>query len=63
MYMCPYYNENYQICNFYQTSQNQSQRDNYCNTSSSWKNCPNYTCQNREYKISKTVNGRSNPDL
>jgi len=61
MYMCPYYNENYKTCNFFGTSQDQSQRDHYCLTNSSWKSCPNYTGRSHEEKVRKTE--RSNPDL
>ena len=61
MYMCPYYNENYQTCNFYQTSQSQYQRDNYCNTSSNWKYCANYDKSSREQKVQKKL--RSNQEL
>jgi len=61
MYMCPYYNENYKNCNFFLTSQDQSQRELYCLTSSNWKNCANYSNRSHEEKVKKTV--RSNPEL
>jgi len=63
MYMCFYYNKNYKNCNFFLTSQDQSQRDNYCLTSSNWKNCANYTSRSYVEKVTKTVNGHSNLDL
>jgi hypothetical protein len=61
MSMCPYYNENYKTCNFFGTSQDQSQRDYYCLTSDNWKRCANYDRRSLDEKIAKKL--RSNPDL
>jgi hypothetical protein len=58
---CPYYDANYKQCNFFGTSQDQSQRDAYCLTSDNWKRCANYTNRSRDEKVSKKL--RSNPDL
>ena len=58
---CPYYQESYKTCNIRGTSQDQYHRDNYCLSSSSWRNCANYTNSSRDEKINKKL--RSNPDL
>jgi hypothetical protein len=59
--ICPYYDENYKKCNFFDSSQDQSQRDNYCLNSSNWRNCVNYSNRSYDEKVSKRL--RSNPDL
>jgi len=61
MPICPYYDENYKQCNFFRTSQDQSQRDLYCLTSTNWKNCANYTNRSFNEKVEKKL--RSNPEL
>ena len=61
MSLCPYYDENYKQCNFFRTSQDQTQRDQYCLTSDNWKRCVNYTNRSFDEKVSKKL--RSNPDL
>jgi hypothetical protein len=59
--MCPYYNQEYHKCVFFDTTQDQYQRDSSCLTSSNWKQCPNYTNRSLDEKIQKKL--RSNPDL
>ena len=59
--MCPYYNSEYKTCNFFGTTQDQSQRDNKCLSDSNWKYCENYTNRSMDEKLSKRI--RSNPEL
>jgi len=59
--MCPYYDTSYKTCNFFGTSQNQAQRDDYCLNSSNWRRCANYDKRSFDEKVSKKL--RSNPDL
>jgi len=61
MSLCPYYNESYKQCNFFGTSQDQAQRDQYCLTGDNWKRCANYSNRSFEEKVQKKL--RSNPDL
>ena len=58
---CPYYDREYQKCNFFDTHQEQTQRESYCLNSSNWKRCANYDNRSYEAKVSKRI--RPNPDL
>jgi len=60
MATCPYYQTDYKQCNFFGTSQEQYQRDNYC-LSDGWRRCVNYTNRSFDEKVNKKL--RSNPDL
>ena len=59
--MCPYYNMDYKKCNFFDTMQDQSQRDNYCLDGGNWRRCVNYERRSLDEKVNKRL--RSNPDL
>ena len=59
--MCPYYNMDYKKCNFFDTTQDQYQRDSKCLHSNDWRYCENYTNRSVDEKLNKKI--RSNPDL
>jgi len=58
---CPYFNRDYKQCAFYGTTQDGSQKENYCLSSSNWKSCSNYTGKSYEEKLTKKI--RPNPEL
>lgn len=53
--MCPYYDPNYNKCNFFDSLQSDSQRDHNCLSDSNWKNCVNYTNRSFEEKANKRL--------
>ena len=59
--LCPYYQESNKYCNICGTYQDGYHKENYCLSSSNWRNCANYSNSSRDQKISKKL--RSNPDL
>jgi len=59
--MCPYYDEKYKQCNFFNTSQEGYQKENYCLSNDNWKRCANYEKRNYDEKASKRL--RPNPEL
>jgi len=61
MTTCPYYNENYKLCNFFGTTQDGDQKERYCLSSNNWKNCANYSNRSYDEKVSKRL--RPNPEL
>ena len=61
MSFCPYYNPDYKTCNFFGSTQNESQRESRCLTSSDWKHCENYSNRSYDEKVAKKL--RPNPDL
>ena len=58
---CPYYDTNYQKCNFFSSLQNEASRENDCLTSDNWKRCVNYTNRSFDEKVKYKL--RPNPDL
>ncbi len=46
--ICPYYNSDSKVCNFLGTSQEESQKENYCLSNDNWKRCANY--EEKSYK-------------
>jgi len=59
--MCPYYNSDYKQCNFFGTTQEGEQKENYCLSGDNWKRCVNYTNRSLDEKVSKRL--RPNPEL
>jgi len=59
--MCPYYNSDYKLCNFFSTTQEGYQKENYCLSNDSWKRCANYTNRSLDEKVSKRL--LPNPEL
>ncbi|MDR0304918.1 MAG: hypothetical protein LBH98_09185 [Chitinispirillales bacterium] len=57
--MCPYYQTEYKLCNFFGTYQ--ENREYNCLDSYNWKQCANYTNRSLEDKVAKRL--RPNPDL
>ena len=61
MSMCPYYDTSYKKCNFFGTTQEGVQKENYCLSDSNWRRCENYVRRSQDEKVSKRL--RPNPDL
>jgi hypothetical protein len=61
MNMCPYYQTDYKKCNFFDSNQNENQRERYCLTSDNWRHCANYENRSLDERLSKRL--RPNPDL
>jgi hypothetical protein len=61
MSYCPYFDERYSQCNFFNNSQSGSQKENYCLSSDNWKRCANYSNRSYDEKVSKRL--RPNPEL
>jgi len=59
--ICPYYNPDYKTCNFFGTSQEGYQKENYCLSNDNWKRCANYEKRSYDEKVSKRL--RPNPEL
>ncbi len=54
--MCPYYNDSQKTCKIYKTSQNESNRQDYClECRCSYRDCPNYK------QLEKVYNGNPPP--
>jgi len=61
MSVCPYYDEKYSQCNFFNTHQDGPQKEGYCLTSDNWKRCANYSNRSYNEKVDKKL--RPNPEL
>jgi len=59
--VCPYYNTDYKKCEFFGTTQEGYQKENYCLSSNNWKHCENYKNRSYSEKVSKRL--RPNPEL
>jgi len=59
--ICPYYNSDSKVCNFFGTYQGGYQKENYCLSNDNWKRCANYEKRSYDEKVSKRL--RSNPEL
>ena len=54
--MCPYYSQNYKICKIYKTTQNESNKNDYClECRYNYTDCPNFK------QLSKVYNGNPPP--
>jgi len=61
MSICPYYDSDCSLCNFFSTTQEGYQKENYCLSSNNWKGCENYSRRSYDEKVNKRL--RPNPDL
>jgi hypothetical protein len=61
MSTCPYFDQDYKKCNFYDTYQEAAQKENYCLTSDNWTRCANYEKSSYDQKVTKKL--RPNPEL
>jgi len=61
MSICPYYNPDYKLCNFFSTTQEGYQKETYCLSSDNWRRCVNYEKRSFDERVSKRL--RPNPDL
>jgi len=59
--VCPYYETNYKTCNFFGTTQEGYQKEEYCLSADNWKKCANYTNRSYSEKVEKRL--RPNSDL
>ena len=52
---CPYYDELNNLCNFFDSRQDDYQKNTYCKTSSNWTTCINYTNRSWQEKSEKKL--------